>query len=56
MDLPAEFPEFFLPNCALRRIHRNDVQAIFSGLSNPLVIAHYGVSYDSLEAADEQMR
>lgn len=56
MDLPANFPEFFLPSCTLRRIHRNDVQAIFSGLSNPQVIAHYGLSYDSLEATDEQMR
>ncbi len=56
MDLLADFPEFFLPSCTLRRIHRNDVQAIFLGLSNPQVIAHYGVSYDSLEAADEQMR
>lgn len=56
MNLAVEFPEFFLPNCRLRRIHRNDVEAIFAGLSNPQVVAHYGVSYDSLEATDEQMR
>ncbi|MGX5725994.1 GNAT family N-acetyltransferase [Metapseudomonas otitidis] len=55
-DLPVEFPEFFLPRCTLRRIHPRDVGAIFAGLSHPQVIAHYGVSYDSLEATDEQMR
>ena len=56
MNLAVEFPEFFLPNCRLRRIQRNDVEAIFAGLSHPQVVAHYGVSYDSLEATDEQMR
>lgn len=55
MDLIADFPEFFLPRCTLRRIHRRDVDAIFAGLSHPQVIAHYGVSYSSLEATDEQM-
>ena len=54
-DLPAEFPEFFLPRCTLRRIHRRDTDAIFAGLSHPQVVAHYGVSYDSIEATDEQM-
>ena len=56
MDLIADFPEFFLPRCTLRRIHPRDVDAIFAGLSDPQVIAHYGVSYASLEAAEEQMR
>ena len=56
MYLAIEFPEFFLPSCTLRRINRNDAEAIFAGLSNPQVVAHYGVSYDSLEATDEQMR
>ncbi|MDZ3826813.1 GNAT family N-acetyltransferase [Pseudomonas monsensis] len=56
MDLVDDFPEFFLPRCTLRRIHRRDVDAIFAGLSNPQVVACYGVSYDSLEATDEQMR
>lgn len=55
LDLAIEFPEFFLPCCTLRRIRRRDVDAIFAGLSHPQVIAHYGVSYDSLEATDEQM-
>lgn len=54
--LPVEFPEFYLPRCTLRRIQRRDVNAIFTGLSHPQVIAHYGVSYHSLEATDEQMR
>lgn len=39
----------------LRRIVRSDIQNIYNGLSNPLVIKHYGVSYDSLEAAKQQM-
>ena len=40
----------------LREIVESDLQNIYSGLSNPLVIKYYGVSYDSLEATKEQMK
>ena len=39
----------------LREILASDIHHIYQGLSNPLVIQHYGVSYDTLEATQEQM-
>ena len=49
-------PGFNLGSYVLRRIRSDDAQVVFAGLSNPQVIAHYGVSYESLEATAEQMR
>jgi ribosomal-protein-alanine N-acetyltransferase len=40
---------------ALRSMRKDDIHAVYQGLSNPQVIAHYGVSYDSLEATQVQM-
>jgi len=42
-------------NLLLRQITGGDLENIFSGLSNPDVIKHYGISFDSLEATKEQM-
>lgn len=39
----------------LREIVESDIHHIYHGLSHPLIIKHYGVSYDSLEATKEQM-
>lgn len=39
----------------LRKIVASDIQNVYNGLSNPLIIKHYGVSYESLEATKEQM-
>lgn len=39
----------------LREITNTDKENIFSGLSNPAVIQFYGISFDSLEATEEQM-
>ena len=39
----------------LRQIVNTDLANIYQGLSHPLVIPYYGVSYDSLEATKEQM-
>lgn len=39
----------------LRKITESDLENIYNGLSNPDVIKHYGVSFDSLEATNEQM-
>lgn len=39
----------------LRGIEASDIQHIYHGLSHPLVIKHYGVNYDSLEATKEQI-
>jgi len=43
------------PRLLLRKIVDSDIENIYKGLSHPLVIKHYGVSYDSLEATQEQM-
>ncbi|WP_027391818.1 GNAT family N-acetyltransferase [Aquimarina latercula] len=39
----------------LREITDLDLQNIFNGLSNPDVIKYYGISFDSLDAAKQQM-
>ncbi|MGK5025485.1 GNAT family N-acetyltransferase [Janthinobacterium sp. RB2R34] len=52
-DLPVA--RFDLGDYILRRIEARDIGQIFAGLSHPDVIAHYGVSYDSLDATTEQM-
>ncbi|WP_263272278.1 GNAT family N-acetyltransferase [Pseudomonas phytophila] len=40
----------------LRPVRPADLPAVYAGLSDPQVIAHYGVSYSSLEATEVQMR
>jgi len=39
----------------LREIKDFDLENIYKGLSNPDVIKHYGISFNSLEATKEQM-
>lgn len=53
--LSTEFPTLFTDRLELRRIQSTDLQNIFSGLSNPQVIKHYGISFSTLEATQEQM-
>lgn len=40
----------------LRAIASSDLANVYQGLSHPQVIKYYGVSYDSLDATEEQMR
>lgn len=49
------FIELATSRFRLRRIAPADIGRVFQGLSDPLVIAHYGVAYDSLEATQRQM-
>jgi len=49
------FPELRTPRFVLRQIIPADLPTVFAGLSNPQVIQHYGVSYDSLDATQRQM-
>ena len=49
------FPILKTDRLLLREITDADLANIYSGLSNPKVIQHYGVSYDSLEATKAQM-
>lgn len=39
----------------LRAINQDDLGNIYTGLSHPDVIKHYGISFDSLEATKEQL-
>jgi ribosomal-protein-alanine N-acetyltransferase len=50
-----EFPTIKTDRLLLREITDLDLKNIFKGLSNPNVIQHYGISFDSLDATKEQM-
>lgn len=50
-----EFPTIKTDRLLLREITNLDLENIFKGLSNPNVIQHYGISFDSLDATKEQM-
>jgi len=52
---PLTFPELCTTRFLLRRILPADRDIVFRGLSDPRVVAHYGVSYASLEATQVQM-
>ncbi len=49
------FPTIKTDRLLLREINDFDLENIFFGLSNPKVVKHYGISFDSLDAAKEQM-
>jgi len=49
------FPELRTARFRLRRIVPADIDVVFRGLSSPAVIAHYGVSYETLAATQRQM-
>ncbi|RIA09205.1 ribosomal-protein-alanine N-acetyltransferase [Flavobacteriaceae bacterium MAR_2010_72] len=49
------FPTLKTQRLFLREITDLDLENIFNGLSNPEVIRHYGVSFNSLEATKEQI-
>lgn len=51
-----DFPAFSLVGCHLRRFRPDDLDGVFAGLSDPRVIAHYGVSYENLAATKAQMQ
>lgn len=50
-----DFPILKTERLQLRRITESDLENIYNGLSNPDVIKHYGISFNSLEATKEQM-
>ena len=49
------FPTIKTERLLLREINDLDLENIFNGLSNPKVIQHYGISFESLEATKQQM-
>lgn len=54
-ESPRAFPELRTTRFLLRRILPADRGSVFRGLSDPRVVAHYGVSYATLEATQVQM-
>lgn len=49
------FPTLSTARFRLRKIVQSDLAAVHQGLSDPRVVAHYGISYDSLAATQAQM-
>ncbi|MES2104073.1 MAG: GNAT family protein [Pseudomonadota bacterium] len=49
------FPVLRTSRFLLRHIVGQDIDRIFRGLSHPRVTAYYGISYDSVEAAQAQL-
>lgn len=50
-----DFPEFSTQRLLLRRFNFSDVEHVFKGLSHPDIIRYYGISYNTLETAKDQM-
>jgi ribosomal-protein-alanine N-acetyltransferase len=46
---------FHTPRLLIRPFGPADLESVFAGLSHPEVIRHYGVSFATLEATQEQM-
>ena len=53
--MDENFPTIKTDRLLLREIIDLDLENIFKGLSNPNVIQHYGISFDSSDATKEQM-
>jgi ribosomal-protein-alanine N-acetyltransferase len=51
-----EFPIIKTNRLLLRQFVDSDLENVFKGLSDPGIIKYYGVSYDTLEAAQAQMQ
>ncbi|HQV78429.1 MAG TPA: GNAT family N-acetyltransferase [Chitinophagales bacterium] len=49
------FPTLKTENLLLRQFQQSDIENVFLGLSHPDIIKYYGVSYDTIEATQEQM-
>ena len=53
--MSLRFPIIRTYKLLLREIIATDLENVYKGLSDPRVIQHYGVSYDSLKATKAQM-
>ena len=53
--MTIKFPIIKTDRLLLRQFVDNDVENVFKGLSHPDIIKHYGASYQTLEATQEQM-
>lgn len=48
-------PSVFTKRLHLRNFVDNDIQSVYKGLSDPLVVRFYGVQYETLQGTQEQM-
>ncbi|MFW6257335.1 MAG: GNAT family N-acetyltransferase [Prolixibacteraceae bacterium] len=55
MNNEKRFPVIETDRFTLRQFTDDDLENVFSGLSNPEVTKYYGVRFDSLKATEEQM-
>jgi ribosomal-protein-alanine N-acetyltransferase len=53
--MPTVFPVLHTQRLLLREILQSDINIIFQGFSHPDVIKHFGISFSTLEATQEQM-
>jgi [ribosomal protein S5]-alanine N-acetyltransferase len=51
----VDFPILTTERLLLRQFAENDLEHVFKGLSDPEIIKYYGVSYQTIEDAKEQM-
>ena len=51
-----DFPIIKTERLLLRQFVESDLENVFKGLSDPDIIKHYGVSYNTLDEAKEQMK
>lgn len=54
--MSTSFPMMITSRLSLKQILAEDVEHVYRGLSHPQVIRYYGVSYQTLEKTEEQMR
>jgi ribosomal-protein-alanine N-acetyltransferase len=53
--MTKEFPVFKTGRLLLRQFKESDLNNLYLGLSNPDVVRHYGVHFNTLEEAKKQM-
>jgi len=54
--IKRDFMSIQLNTVSLRLFRPDDLEFVFSGLSHPEVIRHYGISYEMIEACEAQMQ
>ncbi|MBC3873400.1 GNAT family N-acetyltransferase [Undibacterium flavidum] len=55
MSSETPFPQRHTQRFLLRQIRQEDRAQVYAALSDPRVIAHYGIAYDSEEGTQEQI-
>ena len=53
--MKTNFPKIETERFTLRQFTRRDLENVYKGLSHPDVIKYYGISFNSIEATNEQI-